>query len=59
MLNRRLVFIAAALVSLGDAYIGAKEATKARTTLTKAKEVALAQNHTGLAEEIEGRLRDL
>jgi predicted Zn-dependent protease len=50
---------AAALVSLGDAYVGAKDATKARATLTRAKEVALEQNHAGLAEEIEGRLSGL
>lgn len=50
---------AAALVSLGDAYAGARQADKAREVFTRAKEKALAQSHPGLAEEIDERLADL
>jgi tetratricopeptide (TPR) repeat protein len=50
---------AAAMVSLGDAYAGAGQAEQAREVLTRARGVALAQNHPGLAEEIDERLADL
>ena len=50
---------AAALVSLGDAYAGAGQADKAREVFARAKEKALAQNHPGLAEEIDERVADL
>jgi len=50
---------AAALVSLGDAYTGAGQTDKAREVLTRAREKALAQNHPGLAEEIDERITDL
>ncbi|MGZ3458795.1 MAG: tetratricopeptide repeat protein [Archangium sp.] len=50
---------AAAMVSLGDAYIGAGETGKAREVLTRARDTALAQNHAGLAEEIDERLSGL
>jgi uncharacterized protein HemY len=50
---------AAALVALGDAWAGAGEAGKAREVLGRAKEHALAQGHSGLAEEIDERIADL
>lgn len=50
---------AAAMVSLGDAYAGAGQADKAREVFARAKEKALAQNHPGLAEEIDERVADL
>ncbi|MDY7226695.1 tetratricopeptide repeat protein [Hyalangium rubrum] len=50
---------AAALVSLGDAYAGAGQNPQAREVLTRAREVALAQSHPSLAEEIDERLSDL
>lgn len=50
---------AAALVSLGDAYIGAGRKQEARDVLGRARETALAQNHASLAEEIDERLSDL
>jgi predicted Zn-dependent protease len=50
---------AAAIVSLGDAYVGAGQGDKAREVLTRARELALAQGHPGLAEEIDERLSDL
>lgn len=50
---------AAAIVSLGDAYVGAGQGDKARQALTRAKELALAQGHPSLAEEIDERLSDL
>jgi Flp pilus assembly protein TadD len=50
---------AAAIVSLGDAYVGAGQADKAREVLTRARELALSQGHPGLAEEIDERLSDL
>jgi Flp pilus assembly protein TadD len=50
---------AAALVSLGDAYSGAGQADKAREALTRARTLAVAQNHLGLAEEIDERLSEL
>ncbi len=50
---------AAALVSLGDALVGAGQAPRAREVLTRARDNALAQGHPGLAEEIDERLRDL
>lgn len=50
---------AAALVALGDAYTGAGQGEQAREVLTRARELALAQNHPGLAEEIDERLAEL
>jgi uncharacterized protein HemY len=50
---------AAALVSLGDAYSGAGDKAKAKEALQRARQHALSQNHTGLAEEIDGRIADL
>jgi tetratricopeptide (TPR) repeat protein len=50
---------AAAMVSLGDAYVGAGQAQEAREAFTRARHAALAQNHQGLAEEIDERLADL
>ena len=50
---------AAAIVSLGDAYVGAGQGDKARQALTRARELALAQGHPSLAEEIDERLSDL
>lgn len=50
---------AAALVSLGDAHAGAGQAGQAREVLERAKALALAQGHPGLAEEIDERLSDL
>lgn len=50
---------AAALVSLGDAHVGAGRSDRAREVFERAKEVALSQNHTGLAEEIDERIADL
>lgn len=50
---------AAALVSLGDAHSGAGQTQQAREVLTRARELALAQGHPGLAEEIDERLNDL
>lgn len=50
---------AAAMVSLGDAYIGAGETEKAREVLTRARDTALGQSHASLAEEIDERLSGL
>ncbi len=50
---------AAALVSLGDAYVGAGAPEKAREVLTRARDTALGQNHASLAEEIDERLAEL
>jgi Flp pilus assembly protein TadD len=50
---------AAAMVSLGDAYVGAGQVEQAREVLTRARDTALAQKHSGLAEEIDERLADL
>ena len=50
---------AAALVSLGEAYLGMGNVASARTTWETARDHALAQKHPGLAEEIEEKLRDL
>jgi Flp pilus assembly protein TadD len=50
---------AAALVALGEAYACAGRAEDARAVYGKAKEVALAQKHPGLAEEIDERLGEL
>ena len=50
---------AAALVSLGDAYVGAGQTAQARTIWEQAVEKALAQKHSGLAGEIEDRLAEL
>ena len=50
---------AAAMVSLGDAYIGAGQTQKAREVLTRARDTALAQSHASLAEEIDERLSGL
>jgi Tfp pilus assembly protein PilF len=50
---------AAALVSLGDSYAGVGEIQKSREVLARARQVALSQNHPGLAEEIDERLKAL
>lgn len=50
---------AAALVSLGDAHAGAGNASAAREVLSRARALALAQGHPGLAEEIDERLQDI
>jgi tetratricopeptide (TPR) repeat protein len=50
---------AAALVSLGEAYASAGRSDDAKGTYQKAKEAALAQNHPGLAEEIDEKLQEL
>jgi Flp pilus assembly protein TadD len=50
---------AAALVSLGDAYVGAGQVEQARATLGQARQVALEQKHPSLAEEIDERLAEL
>jgi tetratricopeptide (TPR) repeat protein len=50
---------AAALVSLGDAYVGAGEKEKARTTWERARGTALGQKHASLAEEIDERINEL
>ncbi|WXH28333.1 hypothetical protein WA016_02277 [Myxococcus stipitatus] len=50
---------AAAMVALGDALSGAGQSERAREVLTRAREHALAQNHPGLAEEIDERISDL
>ena len=50
---------AAALVSLGDAYAGAGQTDKAKAVLTTARDHALAQQHPGLAEEIDERISEL
>jgi uncharacterized protein HemY len=50
---------AAALVALGDAYRGAGRTEEAKSTLQKARQVALAQSHPSLAEEIDERLDQL
>lgn len=50
---------AAALVSLGDAYVGAGQGKQAREVLSQAREVALAQSHPSLAEEIDERLAEI
>ncbi len=50
---------AAALVSLGDAYAGAGQGAQAREVLTRARQMALAQSHPSLAEEIDERLAEL
>lgn len=50
---------AAAWVSLGDALSGAGEVDQAKEALTTGRTIALAQNHPGLAEEIDERLAEL
>lgn len=50
---------AAALVSLGDAYVAAGKTAEAKATWEKAVEKALAQKHSGLAGEIEDKLAEL
>jgi len=50
---------AAALVSLGDALIGAARKHEAREVLQDARAVAVAQKHPSLAEEIEARIAEL
>jgi len=50
---------AAALVSLGDALVGAGRRDEARGVLERARDTALAQSHPSLAEEIAERLGDL
>ncbi|RKH41911.1 tetratricopeptide repeat protein [Corallococcus llansteffanensis] len=50
---------AAALVSLGDAYAGAGQTDKAKAVLITARDHALAQQHPGLAEEIDERISEL
>jgi uncharacterized protein HemY len=50
---------AAAMVSLGDAHAAAGRAERAREVFERAKELALAQKHSGLADEIDDRIADL
>ena len=50
---------AAALVALGEAYVGAGRVAEARKTFERAKEKALAQKHNGLAEELDEKLEEL
>ena len=50
---------AAAFVSLGEAHAGANQVAQAREAFTRARELALAQKHRGLAQEIDERLKDL
>ena len=50
---------AAAMVSLGDALIGAGRRHEAREVLTDARNRAVEQKHPSLAEEIEARLEEL
>lgn len=50
---------AAAFVSLGDAHAGAGQKEQAREAFGRARSLALAQNHGGLATEIDERLADL
>jgi predicted Zn-dependent protease len=50
---------AAALVSLGEAQVGAGDVAGAKATLEKAHQVAIKQNHRGLAEEILTKVREL
>ncbi len=57
--NRLQEDFAAGLVSLGDAYSGAGRTEEARQTFERAREVALAQSHPSLADEIDERLADL
>ncbi|MFN0063621.1 MAG: tetratricopeptide repeat protein [Myxococcaceae bacterium] len=47
---------AAALLALGDAWEGAGKVQEAREVFERAKAHALAQNHPGLAEEIDARI---
>lgn len=47
---------AAAMVCLGDAYSGAARTDDARKIYERAKEVALAQKHDGLAAEIQDKI---
>lgn len=49
----------AALVALGDAHLGARQEAEAREVLTRARELAVAQKHLGLAEEIDERLESI
>lgn len=57
--NRLQPEYAAAMVALGDAYKGAGQTDKARETWESARQVARAQSHPGLAEEIDERIADL
>jgi Flp pilus assembly protein TadD len=50
---------AAGLLSLADAYSAAGRTAEARRTFERAREVALAQAHPTLAEEIDDRLAEL
>jgi Flp pilus assembly protein TadD len=50
---------AAALMSLGYAYEGLADKSKARAALERAREVALEQKHPSLAEEIDEHLSQL
>jgi cytochrome c-type biogenesis protein CcmH/NrfG len=50
---------AAALVSLGDALVGAKDVPAAKAAYAQARAAAMAQNHPSLAEEIDERTEDL
>lgn len=50
---------AAGLVALAEAHVGAGEPAKARAAYQQARQAALAQNHRGLAEEIDHRLAEL
>ena len=50
---------AAALLMLGNAWAGAGQNDKARAALERAKDVALAQNHPGMAEDAEALISEL
>jgi tetratricopeptide (TPR) repeat protein len=50
---------AAALVSLGEAHALAGQPEQAKDAYARAKACALAQNHPGLAEEIDDRVAEL
>ncbi len=50
---------AAAWVALGDAYGAAEDAAKAREAYAKARANAVAQGHSGLAEEIDRKVAAL
>jgi uncharacterized protein HemY len=50
---------AAAMVSLGDAYVGAGAKDKARAIWERARSTALGQKHASLADEIDERINDL
>lgn len=57
--NRLQADYAAAMVALGDAYAGAQRTDEARAAYLRAREVAVAQGHPSLADEIDDRLANL